>query len=220
MTLRPLNGWTLNAYMDFYSFPFLRYRVDAPARGRDYLAQLTYKPNKVFELYVRYRNEVKSLNQKNGPFNFAEPKWRQNLRLHFANQVTRNLQLRGRVEMNWFNRKGADREDGFLTYVDGSYQGLRRFSFNGRLQYFETGGYNSRIYAYENDVLYSFSIPPFFNKGLRYYFNVNYDVTKEITVWLRYAATGYHDRETIGSGLDEIKGKQKSELKFQVIYRR
>jgi hypothetical protein len=39
-----------------------------------------------------------------------------------------------------------------------------------RLQYFETDSYNSRIYAYENDVLYSYSIPAFYDKGFRYYF--------------------------------------------------
>ena len=84
-----------------------------------------------------------------------------------------------------------------------------------RLQYFETGGYNSRLYAYENDVLYSFSIPVFYDKGYRYYLNINYDVNKRVSLWIKWAQTLYKDKNLVGSGLDEIKGNTKSEIKLQ-----
>jgi hypothetical protein len=86
-----------------------------------------------------------------------------------------------------------------------------------RLQYFETNGYNSRIYAYESDVLYSFSVPGFFDKGYRYYVNVNYDLSKHVTVWCRWAQTLYTEKDTVGSGLDEIGGNRKTEVKVQMI---
>jgi hypothetical protein len=86
------------------------------------------------------------------------------------------------------------------------------------LQYFETDGYDSRLYAYENDVLYSFSIPVFYDKGYRYYVNVNYDVNKKMTVWLRWAQTIFKNKETIGSGLDEITGNKRTEVKLQMLY--
>jgi hypothetical protein len=88
-----------------------------------------------------------------------------------------------------------------------------------RLLYFETDGYNSRLYAFENDVLYGYSIPVFFDKGYRYYINVNYDISKKISVWARLAQTIYPDKNIIGSGLDEIKGHFKSEIKLQAIYK-
>jgi hypothetical protein len=84
------------------------------------------------------------------------------------------------------------------------------------LQYFETDGYNSRLYAYENDVLYSYSIPVFFDKGYRYYLTLNYDLTNKVSIWL--GARIYRDKNLIGSGLDEITGNKKTEPKFQVRY--
>ncbi|MBK7308594.1 MAG: hypothetical protein IPI88_17340 [Chitinophagaceae bacterium] len=96
---------------------------------------------------------------------------------------------------------------------------LKTFSGGLRLQYFETDGYNSRLYAYENDVLYSFSIPVFYDKGLRYYININYDINKKMTLWIKWAQTIYNDKTLIGSGLDEIKGITKSEVKLQVQYK-
>ncbi|MEO6837462.1 MAG: hypothetical protein ABI185_03680, partial [Ginsengibacter sp.] len=87
-----------------------------------------------------------------------------------------------------------------------------------RLSYFETDGYDSRIYAFENDVLYGYSIPVFFNKGFRYYANLHYKFSKKLGVWTRFSQFVYADQFEIGSGLDKIKGNKKSEIKFQVIY--
>lgn len=92
------------------------------------------------------------------------------------------------------------------------------FSANFRLQYFETDDYNSRIYAYENDVLYGFSIPPFSDKGYRYYLNINYDVSKKLGLWLRWAQFIYKEKTTVGSGLDEISGNRRSEVKVQALW--
>ena len=95
---------------------------------------------------------------------------------------------------------------------------MKRFSGLMRLQYFETGSYASRLYAYENDVMYSYSIPVFFDKGYRYYFTINYDVSKKLSLWLRWAQTIYRDKESVGSGQDEIAGNRKTEIKLQVAY--
>ena len=72
------------------------------------------------------------------------------------------------------------------------------------------------MYAYENDVLYGYSIPAFYDKGFRYYFTLNYDLTKKISIWLRWAQTIYRDKDYVGSGLDEVKGNKKSEIKLQI----
>ena len=121
--------------------------------------------------------------------------------------------------MNWYDKKGPSPENGFLAYVDLLYKPMmKKYSANMRLQYFETDGYDSRLYAYENDVLYSFSIPVFYDKGYRYYFNVNYDVSKRLSCWFRWAQTIFKDKATVGSGLDEIKGNKRTEVKFQVLY--
>ncbi len=45
-----------------YTFPWLKYLVDAPSYGADYLLQATYKPNKQLEWYVRYRSGAKGEN--------------------------------------------------------------------------------------------------------------------------------------------------------------
>ena len=66
ISIRPNNAWRIDAYADFYKFPWLRYRVDAPSTGSDYLIQLNYKPNKLLEIYSRYHAESKAINVNPG----------------------------------------------------------------------------------------------------------------------------------------------------------
>jgi len=120
----------------------------------------------------------------------------------------------------WFDKKGINAEQGYLIYFDFIYKPLLSpLSGSIRLQYFETDGYNSRLYAYENDVLYSYSIPVFYDKGYRYYININYDVNKKLALWIKLSQTRYKDKSLIGSGLDEINGRVKSEVKLQAMYK-
>jgi Helix-hairpin-helix motif len=222
ISIRPNNAWRIDAYADFYKFPWLKYRIDAPSTGSDYMLQLNYKPSKQLEIYTRYHAESKAINVNPARLTLSpvvqQPKksWRTQVSYKISSSVT----IRSRVELLWFDKGGIADEDGFLTYFDFLYKPtLKPFAASLRLQYFETKGYNSRIYAYENDVLYSFSIPVFYDKGYRYYLNINYDINKKIELWIKLAQTIYNDKTFIGSGLDEIKGNKKSEVKVQIMYK-
>jgi len=222
ISIRPNNNWRIDAYADVYRFPWLRFRVNAPSEGKDYMVQLNYKPNKVFEIYTRYKTESKYINynpdlQTLSPV-VAQP--RKNWRTHLSYKLNPAFTIRSRAEIVWFDKKGPAAEQGFLIFADVLYKPLmKRFSGNMRLQYFETEGYNSRLYAYENDVLYSFSIPVFYDKGYRVYANVNFDLTKKITLWVRWARFIYPEKDKVGSGLDEIENNHRSEVKLQMMYK-
>lgn len=208
----------IDAYADFYSFPWLRFRTDAPTAGDDFLVQATYKPNKQTEVYSRFRSERKAINYN--PLELvvnpvvAKPK--QSWRTQMSYKLNPAFTFRTRVELLWFDKNGDAPEQGFLTYADIIYKPLRKkYSGNLRLQYFETDSYNSRMYVYENDVLYSFSIPVYYEKGYRYYLNLNYDVSRKLSFWVRLAQTVYPGKTSVGSGLDEITGNKKTEVKLQ-----
>lgn len=48
-------GWTLTAYTDQVTYPWLRYKAQSLGSFSDYLTQLNYKPDKKHEFYFRYR---------------------------------------------------------------------------------------------------------------------------------------------------------------------
>lgn len=217
VAIRPHPAWRLQAYADHYTFPWVRARADAPGSGKDYMVQASYKPNKVAEAYIRFRSETKPANnaEENSVMNEVLPIPRQSVRLHVTYQLSRQLALRSRAEKVWYNAK-AEGEQGFLGYAEGIYNSTSKSSAGLRVQYFNTGGFNSRIYVYESDVLYGYSIPFFYGKGFRVYGNLSYHLSEKCTAWLRWAETIYTDRTTIGSGLEQIKGKRRTEFKAQM----
>ncbi|MFN0081667.1 MAG: ComEA family DNA-binding protein [Ferruginibacter sp.] len=222
ITINPTSAWRVDAYVDMYKFPWLRYRVSSPTTGADYVGQLTYKPNKLFEIYTRFKSEKKAINYNPEEYVLSPviPQPRQNWRTQFSYKLSPTFTFRSRTEAIWFDKKGAAAENGFLLYTDLLYnRALKPLSASIRLQYFETDGYNSRLYAYENDVLYSFSIPVFYGKGYRYYLNINYNVSKKLIVWGRIAQTFYPEDASVGSLLDEINKQYRTEVKLQALYK-
>ncbi len=221
ISIRPWPGWRIDMYADFYKFPWLKYLTDAPGYGKDFLAQLTFTPNKQLEIYSRFRNESKQYNQ---PDNITVTNYlvlvpKQSWRTQISYKINQAITLRERIEMLWHDERDINKENGFLNFFDFIYKPfLKPYSGNVRLEYFETDGYNSRLYAYEDDVLYSFSIPGFFGKGYRYYINLNYDLKRNLSIWLRWAQTIYLGQDKIGSGLDEITGNHRSEIKIQGMW--
>ncbi len=217
-TIRPATAWRLDTYGDIFNFPWLKFLTDAPSQGKDLLVQLTYTPNRQVEIYSRFRNETKQSNQPDNttPTNFLVTIAKQSWRTQISYKINSAITLRNRLEMLWYDKIGFNKETGFLTNFDFIFRPLMKpYSAALRLQYFETDDYNSRIYAYENDVLYSYSIPAVYDKGFHYYATLNYDIGKKISVWLRIAQTVYQEKQTVGSGLDEIKGNKRTEVKVQ-----
>lgn len=221
ISIRPAAGWKLDAYADLYRFPWLRSGADAPGAGNDWVWQLSYSPNRETLLYSRYRRDSKELNQPDNTTvtNYMVPTTRESWRTQLNCKLGPALEFRCRVELLWYNRKREQPETGFLGFLDFLYRPLLKSWSGGiRLQYVETGGYHSRIYAFENDVLYSYSVPVFSDKGLRYYINLHYGPGKRISAWLRWAQTIFREKKYVGSGLDEVLGNKKSELRLQLCY--
>ncbi len=219
---RPFKKWKLNAFYDQFKFPWLRYQTDAPSEGYDFFAQLEYQPSSRFTMYFRYRDRLRQVNTRDDVegANFLVDNPRRNLRANFSYRAGRNLRFRSRVEFTEFSRGDEPASRGFMVYQDVLYDFKRlplKFSF--RYALFETDTYDSRIYAYENDVLYFFSIPAYSGRGTRFYALLNYDIGRNIDIWLRVAQSYYTDRDEIGSGRELISGNTKTEVKAQVQFK-
>lgn len=61
-----------------------------------------------------------------------------------------------------------------------------------RLQGFDVRNWANRIYTYENDVLYAFSIPATYGLGGRWYANMRYRITEQVSLYARVSQTVYH----------------------------
>jgi len=218
-----INGrWTLSAYYDIFEFPWLRFKTDAPSTGSEWLVQLNYKPSKKIEMYIRGRGESKQENTTEDVegIDHLVSRKRTYLRYHASYKISDAVRLKSRMELAQFVLGENEPENGYVLYQDVSYKMSQvPVTFSLRFAMFETDTYNARIYAYESDVLYAYSIPAYFHSGTRTYIMARVKLLRRLDVWLRYSQTYYNNRDVISSGLTEIQGNTKSEVKAQLRFK-
>ena len=169
---------------------------------------------------VRQRNKEKNSSLNLNPLDYLIKTQQTNYRFNVSYSVTPSIKLRSRVELIYYYEQESAAQHGYMIYQDVMYKALGKpLSITFRYALFDTDGYDSRIYAYENEVLYSYSLPALSEKGSRTYLLLNYNITRNIEVWLRYAQTFYNNKSIISEGsLSEIQGNTKSEIKAQIRF--
>ncbi|MBP3943259.1 hypothetical protein J5U18_06745 [Sphingobacteriaceae bacterium WQ 2009] len=208
-----------NTYVDIFYFPGPSYLADFRAQGMDLMSQFNWIQNRKdqYTFRVRYRLRMENYLPTGAPDNSLVPIDRWQLRLQYHMQYTPVWSFRARLEGVSYQKVPAAEELGWMVYQDIFYR-KAAYRLNIRVAYFATASYAARIYAYENDLLFAASFPSYFNRGWRYYLNVQVKLTKNLNSWVRYARFQYPDLENLGSGLDLIRGNQRSELKLQLRY--
>ena len=212
----------LRLYYDMFKFPWLKFRINIPSNGNEFSVQYERNHNRHLSYYVRYMFEEKMLNFNDDVKSIIEvtAKKRQNIRFHLSYKVNRQFRLQSRLSISKYQQEPLSVSRGYLLYQDIAYSPENiPVKFHFRYAIFNTDDYDTRIYAYENNVLYRFSVPAYYYQGQKYYILLNYKMSNALSFWLRFDQTFYNNRTTIGSGLEEIQGNVKSEITAQLRWK-
>ncbi|GAB3687608.1 helix-hairpin-helix domain-containing protein [Spirosoma flavus] len=209
---------TVGGFVDLFRFPWLRYLVDKPSKGFDYLLQLRYTPNRQTAFYVVIHDEHKEKNLPEDKAKNVVSTIRKNYVLNADYNLRRGLSLRSRIQWGSFQYVGQAPKRGVTLVQDATFE-YRKLSLSGRIALFNTDNYDSRQYVYERDVLYAFAFPAYFNRGIRHYLMAQYAVNRHLDVWIRWARTDVINQSIVGSDLDQIDVPHKSEVKMQIRWR-
>lgn len=215
----PTTKWTIAAYLDQFKFPWHRFNVSYPSRGVEYFVEVMYRPSRNLNVKVRYKSDNKQQNASDTyegqQLDFLVPTQRQNFRIQYEQKFHRTVRVRTRFEHSWYTRGQEENVKGMLIYQDLSWEVSQKVKLTARYAIFDIPDYDARIYAYENDVLGYFSIPPYSGKGTRYYAMVQFSPVRNLDFWFRFARTRLPGDRTQSSGLTEIQGDSRSEIKLQ-----
>jgi hypothetical protein len=216
----PSKRFIFSVYVDYFRFPWLKFRVDSASKGHEILAQGVYIPKKTLKMLLRFKRELKQQNPDASDNDLGlKHVLKSSARASIDWKLNKSIDFQQRVEISIYKKGNVTQESGKLIYSDLNYhQPLSKLSGNVRIAYFDTPSYNSRIYAYEDDVLYGSSFGLYTDKGFKCYTNIRYRLTRKVDIWGRYAVSVYQGKESISSGLDEIMGNKKSDVKVQLRY--
>jgi hypothetical protein len=213
----PFPDITVSAYADAFRFPWMRYRAHAPSHGFEYRAQIDYRPTTTFGMYLHIKQEQKQENISDGataitPLQTIDAL---HIRYEISYELSTGLSMRDRIE--WKHYRAANKENGLLLYHDIKYTfNTWPLSASVRFAVFDTDSWNTRLYAYENDMLYAFSVPAYYAKGIRWYANLHLKVASNLDIWLRIAQTRLIHTETLSDGLTQIDQPHQTTIKMQM----
>lgn len=212
----PSRKWIFATYYDKFSYPWLSFQADAPTQGYEYLVRLTWKPTKTISLYGQYREERKDKNQSDNitPIDFITKTIRQNYLINIDYNADKVISLKSRVQYTRYQQSNAPTRG--MVIVQDINVDLGKVKLSARMAVFDTDNYDTRLYVYEKDVLYSFSIPAYYGQGVRTYILFNYQITKKIDVWFRIAQTNLRNQNVISSGGEQILGNTDTDIKAQI----
>ncbi len=211
----PFKFTTLTAYTDFFRSPWVKFTTAAPSKGWETMVRAHFDFPGITEFYVQTKTAQKERKKRPSERYLNINEYSRKSRIHFIMAPSGPFSLKTRFEHIFF--KGETTENGYMAFQDIRYQPEKgRLKLTGRIAWFHTQSYYSRIYAYENDLLYSFSIPAFFGKGWRTYLLVKYKTKNNVELNFKVGNTVIKDAETVGSGYNEISGNKKTTLKIQL----
>ena len=214
-------NFMLAVYADYFIFPWLKFGVDAPGSGYEYLAQLKWKPKRSFESYLQFKTKSQEQNasDKTAKFNLTETRKHSSLRWNIRIKLNETWDWGSRIEQSFYKR-GVDKNSlGFMMYQDILFHPLNsNIALGFRYAIFDTDDYDTRIYAYENDVLFSYSIPAMQGKGSRMYFNLKYRLSRMMEIWIRYSVSTFINEQPGANPTDGSKDPKK-EIKAQIRFR-
>ena len=205
----PIRGLNITFYSDIAYFPWPKYQASASSHSWDNFIQTVYTRGR-WNLTARYRLRMREHdNAEKTALNYRH-------------------EHRGRIAVGyegkqWGTKTQADVSVSRFAETSKGYMLSENISFahrwlktNASVGYFHTDDYASRVYMYEKGLLYNFSFPSFFGQGLRCALNARADISEKLMVMAKFGLTRYFDRNTVGSGLQEIKGNTTSDLELQV----
>jgi hypothetical protein len=114
-----------------------------------------------------------------------------------------NLTFASRADYKIVNESGSR---GFILYQDINYA-FRKIPLTIWARYclFNTTDWSSRIYTYENDLLYSFSIPALSGEGSRSYIMTKWKIGDFGEIRIKYGVTSLLSVGNSVENTDEIK---------------
>ena len=218
----PAPYWNILAYADQFQFTWLTSQVNAPSRGHDYYLRISHSFSRRANAYLQFRSKTKMKNSTDAfVFTHYPILYTKNaVRFNINYQIGWDFHCSNKAEYAHYHNEDGTNEHGYFLCQDIAYKPENKpYSLTFRYAIFDAKDYNARIYAYENDVLYSFSVPALYGKGMRIYLLGKVKLFNALTLYARIGRTIYSDRDEIGSGLTLIEGNHKTDLKVEAIWK-
>jgi hypothetical protein len=197
----------VSAGCDISHYPWLKYRCSYPSMARRTEIKLKYLPLKNLALDLSYNIRYALLDSDKGSgIAGIEETESRTIKGQVKYGLTEGLSLQTRIDYKVADPSGSK---GILLLQD-IVCSFRSIPLTLWFRYciFNTDDWNSRLFTYENDLIYSFSIPALSGKGTRSYIMAKWEIGNLAEIRVKYSLTSLISENNVN--------EEKDELKFQI----
>ncbi len=213
-------GWKWKIYTKIYLSAYVDLHQNSQSitnQASSFLLHLNYRFNRKTSFQIQFRERKKEDDiTEDQTIALRGESVKKDFYFDFRHADKSGIDFRWRVQGSLLQHQDGI-NTGIALVKDVNYK-KNKWQISSRFALFNTDDYDTRQYVYERDVLYAFYIPAYYGAGLRSTLIVQYRLSKAFRVSLKLANTRYFNQESISSGLEEIEGSNKSDLRIQLFY--
>lgn len=213
--------YALQLYWDLFRIPTTSYGSYKPYTGYEMAMQLSRTPSE-YQVKAKISVSEKTHNLPTEELISPARRWEERttykgqlqLRKEILHTLQTDLKIAGTIVT-------ADQkeETGWLANVTLKKDLTEKIALTLSYAQFYTSDYLARIYMYEHDVRYAFSIPSFSDKGSRAYLVMNVALLNQWHLALKIARTFYPDEQTLRTGPAELATNHKTDANIQIRWK-
>ncbi len=211
--------WQFFLYADIFRFPWLKYGIDTPSEGKEESLQVNYNLSPSCNMSLRYKLKEKGKN-RTGQTVLVLPYRQHRLRYQLHYLLLHKISLNTQVNGNRYISAQGDRSSGWSVSQGIGYKfPSQRLQLDLSIAYFDAINWENRISGYEKNILYAFSMPSYYGKGIRYFATLKWEILNYLILNVKIANSRYYNREFAGSGLEEVTENEKTDYNFSLKYK-
>ena len=213
---QPKYGIDIQAYTDLAYFAWPRYGVSQSSYAIDNVVSASYKTGN-WLLSGKYRLHLRQKDSKS----VANLSWQTEHRLRIGAEWTGGgWTSRSQLDFTSVSStsESSSLSQGFMITENIGYDIGKWLIFAGG-KYFNTDGYDSRLYSYERAMPHTFSFPAYYGHGIRYSLVATWAPIPSLQITAKAAVTDYFDRSTISSGQQQINASSACDIEVGMRWR-
>lgn len=212
---QPGNHLTVMAYTDYAYFAAPKYQVSASSHSWDNMISAVYDNDRL-AIAARYRIRTRQKDRSGDATAILTNDITQRFRLSVT---LRSRQWNAKTQFDMTHNRHEATSFGWMASENIEWTPVRTVRLVANIGYFDTKDYDSRIYTYERSLLYSFSFPAYFGRGIRYAVFARADIGRRLMLIAKCGTTDYFDRDHISSGLQQIDRSSMTDLELQLRWK-
>lgn len=213
---QPKYGIDIQAYTDLAYFAWPRYGVSQSSYAIDNVVSASYKTGN-WLLSGKYRLHLRQKDSKS----VANLSWQTEHRLRIGAEWTGGgWTSRSQLDFTSVSStsESSSLSQGFMITENIGYD-IGKWQIFAGGKYFNTDGYDSRLYSYERAMPHTFSFPAYYGHGIRYSLVATWSPSPTLQFTSKAGITNYFDRSTISSGQQQINASSACDIEVGMRWR-